>query len=426
MESRLLRIPPRPRRALGTFGAAVLLGGALMGIGGDESAVGLAFAAVRQGNISATVGAAGSVRSGRIREIGFAAAGTVTKVNVHSGQEVKAGDVLAELDNTQAAEAVTAAVAALAAANEAAANVGNSSTSPAASGGGQRTPSKSPSARPSKKPTPTPTPAPSSPGPSPTGSGSKPPKPSRSPSRSPSPSASASAATSSGGTGRTSAPAKSGSGGSGAGGGSPAMTQQQADANVLKAQVALDQARRTLAGTQIVAPTAGTILSVAGPVGTVVNGPGSSGFVTIGNLDELQVEADFSESAVAKLKIGQAATVTLTAGNGGPFDGTVAHIEPAATTSGSLVQYGVMIAFDRPPGHLLIGQTATVQVTTDQAQDALYVPSRALRPTPSGGYTVLVKHGDATTTRQVQVGIRGDQYAQIRSGLTPGDQVELT
>lgn len=204
------------------------------------------------------------------------------------------------------------------------------------------------------------------------------------------------------------------------------MTQQQADANVLKAQVALDQARRTLAGTQIVAPTAGTVLSVAGTVGTVVNGPGSSGFVTIGNLDELQVEAEFSESAVAKLKIGQAATVTLTAGNGGPFDGTVAHIEPAATTSGSLVQYGVMIAFDRPPGHLLIGQTATVQVTTDQAQNALYVPSRALRPAPGGGYTVLVKHGGDITTREVQVGIRGDQYAQISSGLAPGDQVELT
>lgn len=434
MESRLPRIFPHPRRALTAFGTAVLVGGALMGIGGDESAVSLAYAAVRQGNISATVGAAGTVRSGRIREIGFSAAGTVTKVNVRNGQTVKAGDVLAELDNTQAAEAVTADVAALAAANEAAANFGTASpsaspgaSSGANSGSGQKTPSRNPGGGPPASPPatgPSPTVTPSQHHtPKPPTTGSPTPAPTR---KSPTPGTSHSRSVSPSPV-RTGGGGKPGGGGSGGtGGGGAVTTQQQADANVLKAQVALDQARRTLAGTQIIAPTAGTVLSVAGTVGTVVNGPGSSGFVTIGNLDELQVQADFSESDVAKLKLGQPATVTLAAGNGGPFDGTVAHIEPAATTSGTLVQYGVMISFDRPPGHLLIGQTATVQVTTAQATDSLYIPSRALHPAPTGGYTVLVKRGGATRNRTVRIGIRGDQYVEIRSGLAAGDRVQLT
>jgi HlyD family secretion protein len=182
-----------------------------------------------------------------------------------------------------------------------------------------------------------------------------------------------------------------------------------------------------LRGTEIVAPTAGTILSVAGTVGTVVNGPGSSGFVTIGDLNEYQVQANFSESDVAKLKIGQPATVTLAAGNGGPYQGTVSGIAPSATTTGNLVQFGVDIAFDDQPAGLLIGQTATVQVTVQQATDTLYVPNDALRTAPNGAYQVVVRSKDGTPRlRTVTVGVQGDQDAEITSGLVPGDRIETT
>jgi macrolide-specific efflux system membrane fusion protein len=65
-------------------------------------------------------------------------------------------------------------------------------------------------------------------------------------------------------------------------------------------------------------------------------------------------------------------------------------------------------------------------VTTAQATDSLYIPGRALHPEPTGGYTVLVKRGGATRTQTVQIGIRDDQYVEIRSGLATGDRVQLT
>ena len=84
------------------------------------------------------------------------------------------------------------------------------------------------------------------------------------------------------------------------------------------------------------------------------------------------------------------------------------------------------LAFDGQPPDLLVGQSATALVTTAEAAGALYVPTSALRSGPEGTYTVEVRNGTGTQARPVQVGIRGDRYVQIRSGLTTSDQVVVT
>ncbi len=401
-------------RTLATLAGVIVVGGSLMAVGGDESAVQFTFASARRGDVAATASASGNVETGTTRELAFGTSGIVTKLNVSVGQKVHAGEVLATLDSTQASEDVTAAQASLAAANakydQATASPTPSPTPSRKKTCSGRTPAATPSKTPTRRATRTPTPSPG---------------PTRA-TASPTPTKTRTA---------TSAPKPSCATGTGSGGGSArpsasptqakAVTEAQASASVVKAQVSLDQARRELAGTTLTAPIDGTVLSVSGVVGSKVSGPGSSGFVTLGDLDELQVQADFSQSDVAKLKVGQSAKITLPAGNGGPYDGTVAHIEPQATTSGSMVQYGVMISFDGTPKNLLIGQSATVQVTTSEADNALQVPAAALRTSGDGTYTVLVKHGAGLRTRVVRIGLRSDSYVQIVSGLKDGDKVKL-
>src|SRR5882757_8836047 len=121
MSSRAFEIPRPPGGPKATLvialGALGIAGGSLMAFGGGDSPVRVSYASVRQGDVIATVGAAGNVQSAKIREVGFGTSGTVTKVSVKAGQVVKAGKVLALLDATQAQEQVNAAVASLAAAN---------------------------------------------------------------------------------------------------------------------------------------------------------------------------------------------------------------------------------------------------------------------------------------------------------------------
>lgn len=456
-----------------TAGAVVMLAGGLVALG-DSPASGAAYAMVRRGDVTATAGAAGTVQSADTRELVFGTSGTVTKVEVEPGSRVRAGQVLARLDDTAAKEQVQVAKAALAAAQDAydkaQQGVCTGSGGSGASGGGtsggsgggtsgragsgssggsgivsaqpagyrvrprpRRTPTPAPTPTPTS-PTPTPTPTPTSPKPKPTSPRPTPTttRPTRTPRPTPTGRSKPTGRPKSGGHSRSGAKPASGGrpgagakGGSGAGGGCRPGAVEQAAAKVTQADVDVRQAERTLSATALEAPMAGTVLSVAGTAGTRVGASGTSGFITLGDLSDLQVRAMFSLGDVQRLKIGQHSTIQLGVATGRQYTGTVTRIDPAATTNGMLAQFGVNISLDDRPAVLLIGMSATVEVVTAEAQSVLYVPSGAVRPKADGTATVLVHRDGRTLTRTVRLGVRGDRYVAVTAGLSSGDRLEI-
>ncbi len=204
-----------------------------------------------------------------------------------------------------------------------------------------------------------------------------------------------------------------------------AVTEAEAEADVTQAKDDLEAARQALKGVVITAPADGTVLSIAGTVGTQVRAGSASGFIRLGDLDELQVKGLFTQSDVGSLRIGQRAVVTLATRPGEQYTGTITHIDPTATTTGRLVQYGVLVAFDRHPAGLLLGQNASITVTTGKAEAALYVPARAVRLQGDGVGVVTVERDGRRLERQVTTGIRGERFIEIVAGLREGDQVVL-
>jgi RND family efflux transporter MFP subunit len=199
-----------------------------------------------------------------------------------------------------------------------------------------------------------------------------------------------------------------------------------AEANVTAAKVRERGAERTLAATKITAPMDGTILSVDGAIGDQVTGQSRTPFITLGDLNDLQVQAMFPLGEVDRLKLGQPATIGLGMLAGRSHRGTVTRIDPAATTSGNRALFGVMISLDdAPPPGLRTGMSATVDVVTAEAESTLYVPAGAVHPKSDGTATVLVRHAGHTVVRTVRTGVRGDRYVAITSGLTAGDHVVM-
>jgi RND family efflux transporter MFP subunit len=199
-----------------------------------------------------------------------------------------------------------------------------------------------------------------------------------------------------------------------------------AAASVTQAEAKERDAERTLSATKLTAPMDGTILSVDGTVGGQVAGQSRTGFVTLGDLNDLQVQAMYPLGEVNQLKLGQPATIGLGMLAGHTYRGTVARIDPAATTSGNRALFGVMVSLDEePPPGLRTGMSATVEVVTAQAESTLYVPVGAVHPKSDGTATVLVRQGGHTTVRTVRTGVRGDRYVAIASGLAAGDHVVL-
>jgi multidrug efflux pump subunit AcrA (membrane-fusion protein) len=200
-------------------------------------------------------------------------------------------------------------------------------------------------------------------------------------------------------------------------GGDRVLTAEQ---QVYQAARAVEKAQKALAGTTLAAPIAGTVVAVAGKVGDQVEG--GSTFITLADTHTMQVRARFPEADAGSLAAGQDATITL-AGSDDVYDAEVVQVDPAGASDGTLVRYGVVLAFVRSPADLLVGQSARVTVRTGEVADAVRVPSTAVRDVSGGAGTVLVRSGNQSVERTVAVGLRGDGYTEITDGLAAGDQV---
>jgi macrolide-specific efflux system membrane fusion protein len=133
------------------------------------------------------------------------------------------------------------------------------------------------------------------------------------------------------------------------------------------------------------------------------------------------VVAAFPEADAVKIKAKQAATVTLNADPGSPLPATLLSVSPTPTTTNGVVSYSATFSLSKLPSGARIGQTANVAVETAKASNTLYVPSTAVA-TSGTTHTVTLADG---STREVQVGVQGGSFTEIKSGLDEGEQVEL-
>jgi macrolide-specific efflux system membrane fusion protein len=233
-------------------------------------------------------------------------------------------------------------------------------------------------------------------------------------------------------------------------------TSSAAD-QVTQAQLAVDDAQAAVTGATLTAPMAGTVTAINGTLGsssggssasssgssgtsqssggqTGQNGGSSSsstsssssssstGFIDLADLTKLQVSAAFAEADATKLKEGQTATVTWNALQSTEQSATLTAVDPQATTSNSVVTYGVTLALDKVPAGAKPGQTVSVTVTTGSVEDAVYVNSAALT-TLGNQHFVTVDANGAQERRAVEIGLVGTTSTQITSGLQAGESV---
>ncbi|GAA4599391.1 hypothetical protein GCM10023194_79340 [Planotetraspora phitsanulokensis] len=220
-------------------------------------------------------------------------------------------------------------------------------------------------------------------------------------------------------------------------------------------------AERAVAGTEIKAPFAGTIVAVNGSEGGSSGGSGGgasssgssggsgagaggsggasgggsssaagtsstgTGFIEIADPTRLQIVGQFTEADVTKLKVGQPATVTFDALTGVTANGKVSVIDPQPQTTNNVVQYAVTISLSDVPKTVRLGQTAGVQVTVASVDNALAVANAAVT-TAGGRSTVRVLENGRQVVKPVEIGVKGDTLTEIKSGLQEGDQVVRT
>lgn len=223
-----------------------------------------------------------------------------------------------------------------------------------------------------------------------------------------------------------------------------ALAQKNAtDAQAEQVQSQLDTARANLGYTRIVAPMSGTVVAIVVREGQTVNAVQSSPtIVKLAKLDTVTVTAGISEADVARVKPGQTVYFTTLGNPRKRYYGTLRSIAPApasieqdtggrsANASGGSTQavyYNAVFEVPNPEGDLRISMTAQVYVVLAEAKQVLTIPSAALgEALPDGRYTVRVLDAQGRPQpRQVSVGINNNVTAEVTAGLAEGEQVVM-
>ncbi|MBI3911754.1 MAG: efflux RND transporter periplasmic adaptor subunit [Armatimonadetes bacterium] len=198
-----------------------------------------------------------------------------------------------------------------------------------------------------------------------------------------------------------------------------------ADEDVRAAQAQLDQAevqlrltRDQLAHTTIASPVDGICTEVHAHAGETAV-PGMP-LVTVVSSAGVHLEAAVPARRLDQLHPGQPAQIQVDSLPGRVFEGQVRSISRAAGPDGR--SFPVLIdVLTHAPG-LTPGVFARATVVTQRSPSAVVVPTDALRIIEDRT-VVWVVVGQRVAERPVEVGIRDERRAQIRSGVQPGERV---
>ena len=171
------------------------------------------------------------------------------------------------------------------------------------------------------------------------------------------------------------------------------------DAQIESAKVTRSTAQTNIGYTRIVAPTDGTVVAIVTEEGQTVNANQSAPtIVKIAKLQNMTIKAQVSEADIMKVEKGQQVYFT-TLGDDKKRYATLRQIEPApdsissessnsssssSSTSSSAIYYNALFDVPNEDGKLRIDMTAQVYIVLDSVKNALLVPSSALSSRPAG------------------------------------------
>ena len=177
-----------------------------------------------------------------------------------------------------------------------------------------------------------------------------------------------------------------------------------------EAQVAYSEIRSPIAGFVTDRPLFAGETAAAG-----------STLLTVMDTSALLAKIHLAQQLAQQMKVGDTATVTVP-GVADPVPAKVALISPALDPGSTTVE--IWLRIDNKKGTLKVGTPVHASIVGRQATEALTVPSSALLTAQDGSKSVMVVGADgAAHSKPVGVGITDDGRVQITSGLTAGDMV---
>ena len=157
-----------------------------------------------------------------------------------------------------------------------------------------------------------------------------------------------------------------------------------AKAQLVRAEVYLENARIALEDTLVRSPVTGKVITRQAEVGTVITSPtaavgGGTLLMRMADLNNVRVRSYVDEVDIGKVTIGQKVSLRVSSYKDKEFIGYVSKIEPLARVEQNVTTFPVLIDIDNKENLLLLGMTTEVEISVLNNETELTVPSGALR-----------------------------------------------
>jgi HlyD family secretion protein len=207
----------------------------------------------------------------------------------------------------------------------------------------------------------------------------------------------------------------------------------QARADVRRAEATLSQLREQLSYTTIVAPIDGIVLSRDVEVGDAVSsilvlGSSATLVMTLGDTREVYVKGKVDESDIGKVFLGQPARIRVESFKDKTFEGKVTRISPMGVEKDNVTTFEVRVSINNPGGELKAMMTANAEMILEEHKNVLNVAESSLIYDQNKSASVEVpdpKAKDGKRKIAIKAGISNGAKTEILSGLSEGQQVIL-
>ena len=212
------------------------------------------------------------------------------------------------------------------------------------------------------------------------------------------------------------------------------------EANIKQAEIEVNTAETNVGYTKITAPMDGTIVSVPVSEGQTVNANQTTPtIVTIADLSKMKIKPEISEGDITKVKAGQEVSFTILSDSQTVYHSVIDSVDPANTTTSdssstsslssssssttSAIYYYANVLIDNPDRTLRIGMTTENNIKIANAKDVLLVSNMAIQKRDGKSFVNVLNDKNQPEPREVEIGVQNDFKTEIKSGLNEGEKV---
>lgn len=215
------------------------------------------------------------------------------------------------------------------------------------------------------------------------------------------------------------------------------------EASIKQAEIEVNTAETNLGYTQITSPIDGTVISMPISEGQTVNANQTTPtIVKVADLSQMRVKPEISEGDITKVKAGQMVNFTILSDPNTHYESVISSVDPATTTisdksstssntttsssSTSAVYYYANLIVANPDRTLRIGMTTENNIIIANTKDVLRISSIALKKEGKGYVVNVLNDKNQPEMREVEIGVQNDFHTEIKRGLKAGEKVIMS